>query len=115
MDESTQIRELLEEIRDKGLLVIVEGIKDKRALESFGISNVISLKKSLFAVVEEVASKVDEVVILTDLDSEGKDLYHRLSKDLQSHGVKIDNKLREFLFKTKLRQIEGLVSYLSST
>lgn len=112
MEESEQIMELLDEIKQKNLLVIVEGIKDVRALKSLGITNVISLKKPLFAVVEEVANN-KEVVLLTDLDEEGKKLYHELSVNLQKFGVKINNHLRDFLFKTQLRQIEGLASYLA--
>ena len=112
MEESEQIKELLDEIKRKGLLIIVEGPKDKRALEELGLERVFSLKKPLFAVVEEIADNEKEVVLLTDLDEEGKKLYHKLSVDLQRHGVKVNNKLREFLFKTKLRHIEGLNSYL---
>jgi len=113
MEESEQIKELLEEIKSKNLLVIVEGIKDVRALNALGIVNVMSLKKPLFAVVEDVASKEKEVVLLTDLDEEGKKIYHELSVNLQKFGVKINNHLREFLFKTQLRQIEGLATYLA--
>ncbi len=111
-EESEQINELLDEIQREGLLVIVEGLKDKRALEGLGIVRVFSLNKPLYAAVEEVAAKEKEIVLLTDLDEEGKKLYHRLSIDLQRHGVKVNNKLREFLFTTKLRHIEGLTSYL---
>ncbi len=113
MEEIEQIQELLDEIKQKGLLVVVEGPKDRAALESLGITNIISLKKPLYAVVEEIASKAEEIVLLTDLDEEGKKLYHRLSNDLQKHGVKVNNKLRRFLFKTKLRHVEGLATYLS--
>ena len=112
IEESEKIRELLEEIKTRNLLVIVEGPKDVSALNSLGIVNVLSLKKPLFSVVEDVVSRADEVVLLTDLDEEGKKLYHKLSSDLQRFGVKINNKLRDFLFKTGLRQIEGLPSYL---
>ena len=111
VEEAEQILELLDEIKRKGLLVVVEGPKDKRALEALGVANVFSLKKPLYAVVEEISSE-KEVVLLTDLDEEGKKLYHKLFVDLQRHGVKINNKLREFLFKTKLRHIEGLTKYL---
>ena len=112
MEEAEQIRELLDEIKRRDLLVIVEGLKDVRALNSLGITKVVSLKKPLFAVVEDVVSKASEVVVLTDLDEEGKKLYHELASNLQKFGVKINNKLRDFLFKTELRQIEGLPSYL---
>ena len=114
MEEKEQILELLDDIRKKGILVVVEGIKDKRALELLDIKNILTLKRPLYAVVEEIAEKAKEVVLLTDLDGEGKKLYHKLSVDLQKHGVKIDNRLREFLFKTELRHIEGLATYLHS-
>ncbi len=114
MEEREQILQLLDEIQRKNLLVVVEGIKDVRALNSLGITNVMHLKKPLFVVVEEIAKTEKEVVLLTDLDDEGKKLYHELFVGLQAHGVKINNKLREFLFKTELRHIEGLDSYLSS-
>lgn len=108
-----EIDQWIEKLRKEEKLIIVEGIKDKRALENIGLKNIVTLKKPLYAVVEEIASKAKEVIILTDLDPKGKELYARLSKDLQKHGVKIDNAFREFLFKeTKLRQIEGLVHYL---
>ena len=104
----------LEKIRNSNVLVIVEGKKDKAALEKLGISNVIELnKKPLFQIVEEIASYNDECIILTDLDKKGKEIYGKLNSNLQKHGVKVNNKFREFLFKhTKLRQIEGIDSYI---
>lgn len=110
-----ELQKLLCSLKDKNILVIVEGIKDKKALLSFGISNIIILNKPLFEIVELVAEKTKECVILTDLDYEGKKLYSLLAEDLQHHGVKIDNSLRNFLFKeTQLRQIEGLCTYFAN-
>lgn len=112
MEEKEEIKRLIEEIKENDLLVIVEGPKDARELKKFGIAKIITLsRKPLFAVVEEAANN-EEVAILTDLDAKGKELYHKLSRDLQSHGVKINNKLREYLFTTKLSHIEGLGTYL---
>ena len=113
MREVEDILGLLDEIKQKNLLVIVEGQKDIRALQSLGIINILSLKKPLYAVVEEIAAKSKEVVLLTDLDDEGKKLYHELSRGLQKHGVKIDNRLRKLLFKTPIRHVEGLSGYLA--
>lgn len=103
----------IKKLRQSGKAVIVEGIKDKRALEKFGIKRVFTLsRKPIYAVIEEVSDKHKEVVILTDLDKEGKQLFGRLNTGLQHLGVKVDKKFREFLFKkTKLRQIEGLTRY----
>lgn len=113
MEVIAEIHELLEDIKSKNLLVVVEGIKDRRSLESLGINNILTLKKPLYAVVEEIASRAKEVVLLTDLDDEGKKLYHVLSRDLQKHGVKIDNRLRSLLFKTEVRHLEGLQGFLA--
>ena len=105
---------LVQKIIDSNTKIIVEGKKDREALQKLGIRNIIELsKKPLFHIVEEVSQKNNECIILTDLDKKGKEIYGKLNSDLQKHGVKIDNELREFLFKkTKLRQIEGLETYM---
>ncbi|MEM3154705.1 MAG: toprim domain-containing protein [Candidatus Woesearchaeota archaeon] len=113
MEVVDEILAVLDDIRQKNLLVIVEGKKDAESLYEVGIANVLQLKKPLFAVVEEIASKTKEVVLLTDLDDEGKKLYHELARDLQKNGVKVDNRLRELLFKTPLRHVEGLSGFLA--
>lgn len=96
----------------KHKLAIVEGRKDKRALESLGFRKIITLNKPLYKIVENI--KANEVMILTDLDREGKKLYKQLLQELNRNGIKVDNKLRNWLFKnTKLRQIEGLPKYLN--
>ncbi|MBW2963679.1 hypothetical protein KY306_02805 [Candidatus Woesearchaeota archaeon] len=101
----------LNRIKDK--LVIVEGFKDKRALQSFGIKRIKILKgRALYRVVEEVTDK--DVVLLVDLDRAGKKLYAVLKDKFSQRGVRVDDKLREYLFKeTKLRQIEGLKRFMA--
>ena len=105
----------IEKLKKEGKLIIVEGSKDKKALESIGLTNIITLRqKPLFQIVEEVAAQTKDAIILTDLDKEGKMLFSKLNKDLQEHGVRVDKKFREFLFKeTKLRQIEGIRRYIA--
>ena len=108
------LHEWIDKLLEEQPYIIVEGLKDKRALAALGLKKIITLKKPLYATVEDVAAKTTQVLILTDLDKKGKELFARLRKDLQKHRVKIDNKFREFLFKeTKLRQIEGIVNYIS--
>jgi len=107
--------EIIKEIsrlKKNNIAIIVEGQNDCSALESFGLRNIYELnKKPIYYVVEQVISREKQCVILTDLDSEGKKLYGKLNKHLSSFGIKIENRLRELLFKTKLRQIEGMQSY----
>ena len=111
--EQKKVIEELYELIDKlkNVLVIVEGKKDKKALEEVGFRKVVSLNKPLYEVVEEINEK--KVLVLTDLDKKGKQIYGKLKKDLNKRGVGVDDKLRNLLFKTKLRQIEGLIHYLS--
>ena len=111
-----ELNNLIEKIKNSNTLIIVEGRKDKAALQKLGIENIIQLnKKPLFQIVEEVSSSNKECIILTDLDKKGKELFGKLNSNLQKHGVKVNNKFREFLFKhTKLRQIEGIDSYLEN-
>lgn len=113
---AAEFGQLLQKLSKSSAAVIVEGRKDKSALENLGVggSRIILLnKKPLFAVAEAVAEDYGEVAILTDLDAEGKKLYGLLNSLLQQLGVKVDNSLRNFLFKkTKLRQIEGIGTLL---
>ena len=94
---------------------IVEGKRDKKALNMLGISKVIVLNKSLYKIVEQISAQYKEIVIFTDLDKEGKQLYGKLKPQLEAHGVKIDRYFREFLYKnTKISNIEGLPNYFKS-
>ena len=113
-DNFLKLNSFIEKIKDSNTLIIVEGKKDKSALQKLGIFNIVELnKKPLFQIVEEIANSNDECIILTDLDKKGKELYGKLISNLQKNGVKVNNKFREFLFKhTKLRQIEGINTYL---
>jgi 5S rRNA maturation endonuclease (ribonuclease M5) len=96
----------------KNAAVLVEGKKDKLALEKFGIKNIITIKKPLYEIVETISENFSTCILLLDLDREGNKLYKRLKDDLQKHGVKVDSKFRSFLFKhTGLKEIEGLTSF----
>jgi 5S rRNA maturation endonuclease (ribonuclease M5) len=115
MEEFGDLGGWLEALKGSGCPIIVEGKRDRASLLDIGIrAEIIELSnKALFQVVEEVAGKAKKVVILTDLDKEGKRLYSILRRGLLERGVHVDNVFREWLFKnTKLRQIEGFHKYL---
>ena len=105
----------IEKIKSSNILIIVEGKKDKAALQKLGINNIKELsKKPLFQIVEEIAEHNDECIILTDLDREGKLLYSKIKENLTRLGVKIDDRLRERLFRTKLVHMQGLDTYIEN-
>lgn len=103
----------IERLRNCGKPIIVEGKKDKKALEQLGIGNVFTLDKPLFAVVEDIANRYDSVVLLTDMDVEGKKLFGELNRGFNKFGTKVDKRFRNFLLrKTGVRQVEGLYTYV---
>ncbi len=118
MNVPEQLRELIEQSRN--ILVIVEGIKDKKALKELGFRRIYTVKKPIYAVVEDILkllqkTKTKECLILTDLDREGRKIYAKLNSQLSQNGVKVNNMLRNFLFRyTPLRQIEGLNTYIKT-
>lgn len=112
-EEKQELEEQIIELKkdSKTSLVIVEGIKDKSALNNLGIDNIVTLKGPLYEEIEKISKKTKQVILLVDLDKEGKKLYHTLKIGLESKGIKINDKFRNFLFKTNLRNIEGLITY----
>ena len=113
--QKEELKEFILELKQSNKLIIVEGPKDKKALKELGITYVTVLnKKPIFQVIEDVSKLTSEVIILTDFDKEGKELYGKLNSGLQKYGVKVDHYFREWLQRnTKLSHVEGLVSYLN--
>jgi 5S rRNA maturation endonuclease (ribonuclease M5) len=110
-----RILELIDKARKQGILLIVEGQKDKRSLEQLGLENIFVIKKgSLPEAIEKIMDKgIRECIILTDFDNEGRKLYYLIKKELVKNGIKINDKLREELIKERLSHIEGLDTFLS--
>ena len=112
-NELEDFREQLRKLRQSKILIIVEGKKDKEALHKLRITNVVYYNKfPLYELVERIQKKHNEVIILADLDKEGKRIYSRLYSELTWRGIRVKNEFREFLFKnTRLSQIEGIYNY----
>lgn len=115
MKPSNEIKMIIEEIftlieKEKDSLIVVEGKKDKKALEELGFSKAVTLNGPFYEIAESINEK--RVLLLTDLDKKGKQIYSKLKKDLNKQGITVDDCLRNLLFRTELRQIEGLANYL---
>ena len=89
--------------------VIVEGIKDRKALESLGIGNIVQLHSgnSMLEVVESLQG-FKRVVILTDLDQKGKILRKKLLGFMNLYGIQENKKPREILAQMRLKHVENL-------
>ncbi len=97
--------------------VIVEGIKDRRALRKIGLTGeIILLNKgmSLADFSDWVSEQYHEVIILSDWDRRGGSLCRRL-KELFKGRVKYDVDLRQRLSKyAMIKKVEGLPSWLET-
>ncbi|MCS7112811.1 MAG: toprim domain-containing protein [Nitrososphaerota archaeon] len=105
------LREMKSYCSDK--ILIVEGTKDREALEAIGLNlNILVIKNgdSLERMIERLEG-VDEVIILTDFDPQGVELAYKIMSRLESVGVKVNLtywlKLRNLL-KREIKDIEGL-------
>ncbi len=116
--EYEELVEYAKELADK--LVIAEGKKDGIALKSLGVKNIVLLNGRPLAelalhVSKSCASSVnreskEEVVILTDFDSEGKRLAARLNYLLRKHKVMVNSRLRRKFMqfgKTRIEDLKG--------
>lgn len=108
-----EITQEIESLATSGILIIVEGKNDKKALLKLGLENIVSLSTPLYKIVEIVNSNDEmEVVILTDFDRKGKELYLKIKSMCSQRGIRIDTTLRGLLRRTDLIHIEGLFTFL---
>lgn len=83
-------------------VLIVEGKRDANLLRKLDINGII-VEKSGFSIPELVDQiyRVENIIILTDFDAEGKRLRQLIKKEIQNrkgHG-RIDSRARQLLFR----------------
>jgi len=99
---------------EKGSVIVVEGIRDRNALQKIGIAGRIlclqSSRKNLVGFAEELHD-VRYVLVLTDFDRQGVFLAKRLARQLNAQGIRTNlviwRNLRS-LTRSDIRSIEEL-------
>jgi 5S rRNA maturation endonuclease (ribonuclease M5) len=87
------LRDLVKELNDlseEGAAVLVEGKRDARAMAGLGYSGpvfTVSILTSNAAHREKLRKEVNKMIVLTDLDSEGRRLAARYMKFLSQEGI----------------------------
>jgi 5S rRNA maturation endonuclease (ribonuclease M5) len=108
---------LCEESETGVAVVVVEGEHDRRALRALGLTGRIVLVHGggpLSALAGRLATGGAKVVVLTDWDSEGGHLAHRLKEFLEAEAVGLDlDYRRRFgrLLRGELVHVEGLARW----
>lgn len=93
----TELESIIEEMDDFVDAIVVEGIRDKRALEEMGITKeiVTCARRSHTEFVDYLSLRHKSVTILTDYDRTGKKINKKLTTRLERVGVKVENRYRE--------------------
>ncbi|MCL1810894.1 MAG: dTMP kinase [Methanomassiliicoccaceae archaeon] len=115
-----EIKDVLEELKrlSEDRIVLVEGLKDRRALESLGIRGEVFMIQSEggpLKAAEYVHRSGKKAVILTDWDRRGGTIARELGFQLFSLGVEFDSEIRaklSFLCKKDIKDIESLGTLL---
>src|SRR3972149_11785574 len=101
-----ELLKILQENREKQ--VIVEGKRDRDVLCSLGFKKILTISKGIYETTEQLKDR--EVLILTDFDSEGRQIAKKLNLFLQPLGYKVDittrRKVGHMFGKLKIKQIE---------
>lgn len=97
--------------------VIVEGVKDRRALRKLGLTGkIITINKgmSLSDFSDWVSEQYEKVIILSDWDRRGGSICRRL-KELLKGRVIYDVTIRQRLSKfAMIKKVEGIPSWLET-
>lgn len=115
-----QIEGLLAELSEMaagGAPIVVEGIKDMRALKKLGISGdirKISNGNSLLNFVESFSGS-KEIIVLTDFDRAGGELAGFIARHARTLGIEPVTEFRDKLkplLRKNVKDIEGLANFL---
>lgn len=116
-----RVEELLSELLEasrKGTIIIVEGKRDILSLKKLGIDGNFELatQGSLLNFAERIASKGQDIIVLTDWDRRGELLALKLSEYFMNLGIKpelqIRNRLR-LITQKEIKDVESLHTYVS--
>jgi 5S rRNA maturation endonuclease (ribonuclease M5) len=119
-----RIIEFFRELKD--YLLIVEGKRDVRALNTLGLTNILAINgRPLIAIVDKVAEIRDshkvhtvperdgltgksDIIILTDFDREGRHIAARLSRLLRAHKIHPNQRLRSRIMNLGFNKVEDI-------
>ena len=107
----------LKEASDRGAVIIVEGMRDEKALRALGIEGpvIMASRRPALDLAERAARRYSEVVILTDWDEKGDEIAYNLKRHLRSAGARFDVDIRgrlRRLVKKEIKDVESLSRYV---
>ena len=106
-DALDELASLLSDIQNYVDVVLVEGVRDVSSLKALGCKALIEVLGHSgvgdYDLVEEIASKYNSILILTDFDEEGLNLNQKFSNLLERQGAKVETGLRRHVGRLMAR------------
>ena len=106
-DALEELSEFLSEAHNYVDVIIVEGIRDVSSLRALGCTADIEVLShtgvSDHDLAEEIASKFNSILILTDFDEEGLKLNQKFCSILERTGAKVETSLRRWIARLMAR------------
>ena len=98
---------LMERLR--GSWILVEGIKDRKALTALGMTGILTISGNLIQSCELLSvRKAEMAYVLTDLDRRGDELALKARDELERHSIRADLRMRkDFAHLLKIRNFEN--------
>lgn len=123
MDECERLEEVQQVIDElacralNGSVVLVEGRRDREALDSLGIRGeiIMTSQRQLFNLCEELARSGGDIIILSDWDERGEEVAGLLKTYLEADGVRPDLAIRDTvksLVRKEIKDVESLYNYV---
>ena len=117
-----KIIERIQKENQMGVTVIVEGRKDLYALKCIGLSGKIVPFKSSGRSLNDFVNTIhaQRVILLTDFDSEGRELAMRIGEELRHRRIHVNDVVRKQLAAivkpeaTKIEEIPMLIARMQS-
>lgn len=124
MDDETRFERLLEVLDDLvaenlAVPIVVEGIRDVESLRRLGCAgdvHTLNAGTTLHARAERLAGRTEWVILLTDWDRKGDQLFASMKEKLAANGVRADGTFREKLqmwMRPPVKDVESLADYVA--
>jgi len=106
----------LKELREASqrMAILVEGKRDKQALERFGIKNIFTLGGKRFTDLPDLLEGFSEVILLFDLDKQGEKINRKVKDILASQGYILIEDFRERMREMDILFVEELYEKVRS-
>lgn len=124
MDDEQRFERLLEVLDELAVAnletpIVVEGLRDVKALRLLGCAGTIATINagaSLHDRAEALAAGTRSVILLTDWDRKGDQLFELMREKLHANGVRSDGTFREKIqmwMRPPVKDVESLAAYVA--